>query len=50
MFVSLSAALVQACGFGEDKQRRTALWWRRGMDGGEAGQRRGGADDQPNGP
>lgn len=26
MFVSLSAAPVQACGFGEEKERWTALW------------------------
>lgn len=48
MFVSLSAALVQACGFGEEKERMTALWRRRGDgdgDGGETGQRRGGEDD-----
>ncbi len=32
MFVSLSAALVQACGFGKEKERRTALWWRGGME------------------
>lgn len=31
MFVSLSAALVQACGFGEEKERRTALWRCGGM-------------------
>lgn len=43
MFVSLSAALVQACGFGEEKERRTAQEDGDG-DGGETGQRRGGED------
>lgn len=32
MFVSLSAALVQACGFGEEKESRTALRLRGGME------------------
>lgn len=32
MFVSLSAALLQACGFGEVKEKRTALWRCRGME------------------
>ncbi len=32
MFVSLSAALVQACGFGQKRERRTALWQCRGME------------------
>lgn len=49
MFVSLSAALVQACGFGEEKKRGGqhcgGAWGWRWMLGGETGQRRGGGED-----
>lgn len=32
MFVSLSAALVQACGFGEEKKRRDSVVAAQGME------------------
>lgn len=47
MFVSLSAALVQACGFGEEKTEEdsvVAVQGDGGGDGGETGQRRGGEE------
>lgn len=48
MFVSWSAAPVQACGFGEERERRTEWWRRRGTEPDEErrqDKRRGGEDD-----
>lgn len=48
MFVSLSAALVQACGFGVETREEDRAVATRGDGagcGGETGQRRGGEDD-----
>lgn len=45
MFVSLSAALVQACGFGEKREVDSVVALQADGNGRETGQKRGGEED-----